>query len=362
MSTVSSHDLAAGGPVHKTVTLKMVAESCGVSVGAVSQCLRNPANKRFAESTRAMILAKARELNYTPNRMAAGLREGRTRYLSLVVPWNTPEMLDAAELEAAAHGYGLSIHFTVSPDLEAERKAIQYSVEQRVDGLLWLPSDTAWGYTQTINRLRRSNTLTVFLEVGLPGLPEAGLVEVDYETSLIEVLQGYRVSGLKRLALFTSGSGHQMRARRAAVFKSFCDRGDLHGEIVEVKNEQEMAERLDALRGERCGLICEADWLGVDALRWARSRGVEFPQSMQLTVIGDILIGGRFRVGELCQPNYSAIRRPSGEMARTAVRLLIEALEKKTFGEQLPRRCLSAEFIPRETTEGIGPGREKGHS
>lgn len=332
----------------RSTTLKMVAEACGLSIAAVSLCLRYPDNPRFTEATRKLIQAKARELNYIPNRLAASLREGRTHFLSLVVPWNTPELLDSAELEATAQGYGMSIHFTVSPDLEAERKAIHHALGQHVDGLIWLPSDTAWGYTRTINRLRQSNTRTVFLESALPGLPEAGLVEVDYETNLLKVLEGFRRDGLEELILFTPGTGHQLRARRAAVFSGFCQRHGLRGDIVEVKGEAEIRVRCGKIK-RRAGILCEGDWMGLDVLHFAESKGIEFPRDIHLVVLGDILMGSRFRVGEISRPKMSAIRRPSGEMARLAVKMLAESLRANTK-DQLPRQMLHSTWVPRGTT------------
>lgn len=330
------------------VTMKMLAEACGVSIGAVSQCLRNPEHRRFSKETRERIIAKANELNYIPNRLAAGLRAGRSQYLSLVVPWNTPETLDAAELEARAHGYGLSIHFTAGSDLDAERKALCYGLGQRVDGLIWLPSDTAWDYARTLKQLRRSGTPTVFLEVALPGLPEAGLVEVNYESSLRKVMRGFLKTGCEKLILFTPGASHQMRARRAAVFDKFCRKHGVCGEIVVVGSEPEVVEQTLAAISTRCGVICEGDWTGLDVIRFAEKTGLRFPGDIQLVAVGDMLIGRRFRVGEICRPSYSAIRRPSGEMAREAVRILIQAVENP--GGSLPRKTLRSEFVQRDTS------------
>lgn len=331
------------------MTIKMIAEQLGLSQGAVSQCLRNPNNTRFSEQTRQRVLAKAKELNYVPNLLAAGLREGRTRFLSMVVPWNTPEMLDTAELEAKKRGYGLSIHFTVSPDLDAERKAIQYALGQRVDGLIWLPSDTAWGYTRTIQQLRQSGLRTVFLETALPGMPEAGLVEVDYEAPLLQVLDEYRKTGCRQLIYISPGRAHLMRARRLAVFEEFLQRTGLEGEVVEARGDHELIDQVLDRIATPCGVICDGDWYALDLLRFVKERGIRMPEELQLVVVGDILVGGRFRIGEICQPRYSAIRRPSGEMARQAVTMLIDSLESGT-NDALPRKLLESSWIVRETT------------
>lgn len=332
------------------VTIHMIAEQLGLSQGAVSQCLRNPENTRFSKKTRERVLAKARELNYIPNRLAAGLREGKTKFLSMVVPWNTPELLDTAELEAKKNGYGLSIHFTVGPDLDAERKAIQYALGQRVDGLIWMPSDTAWGYTRTISLLRQSGMRTVFLEAALPGMPEAGLVEVDYETPLQGVLQGYRKSKCEQMIYIFPERSHQMRARRVAVFEGFLKRWHISGEIVEVGDDFERITALVDRLPPSCGIICDGDWYAIHLIQCLKKKQLRIPEDVQLAVVGDMLLGGSFRLGEICEPHYSAIRRPSGEMARRAVQMLIHAVEN-SFSGSLPRVLLDSEWISRDTTE-----------
>lgn len=77
-----------------TVTLETIAQMSNVSRGAGSLVLRNPDHPRFAKETRERILEAARKLNYVPNRMASGLRRGQSRFVSLMVPWNTPELLE----------------------------------------------------------------------------------------------------------------------------------------------------------------------------------------------------------------------------------------------------------------------------
>lgn len=318
-------------------------------MGAVSQCLRNPKNTRFSEKIRTRIAQEARSIGYVPNRVAAGLREGRTNFLAMVVPWNTPELLDAAEMEAKSNGYNLGIHFTVTPDLEAERKAIRHALGQRADGLIWMPSDTAWQYPFTLELIRTSGTPTVFLEAALPGLPEAGLVDVNYGAQLGGALDHFRASACRRLWFFTPSRKHSMRERRAQFFEEYCVTHGLDGRVFEDADATRILEMLETWPRPD-GIICEGDWMGLDILAWAESKGMRIPDDLQLVIIGDLLVGGRFRIGEISRPQITAIRRPSGEMAREAVRMLVSAIESKNE-KQLGTRMLDAEFILRATTK-----------
>ncbi len=69
----------------KSVTLKSVAERVGLSPGTVSSVLNDtPAAQSIPESTKARIIAAARELNYRPNFFARSLRAKRTFTVGII--------------------------------------------------------------------------------------------------------------------------------------------------------------------------------------------------------------------------------------------------------------------------------------
>ena len=59
------------------VTIKDIAQKCGLSITTVSLVLNNK-DSRISEKTRQMITEAAQELNYVPNRMAVGLATKKT--------------------------------------------------------------------------------------------------------------------------------------------------------------------------------------------------------------------------------------------------------------------------------------------
>ncbi|MBY5813655.1 LacI family DNA-binding transcriptional regulator, partial [Rhizobium leguminosarum] len=61
-----------------------VARLAGVAISTVSRALANPG--RVNEKTRAKINAAARQLGYTPNAMARGLRVGKSNIIMIILP------------------------------------------------------------------------------------------------------------------------------------------------------------------------------------------------------------------------------------------------------------------------------------
>lgn len=67
---------------NRPVTIKSIANELGISFSSVSKALNgNPAIK---EETRQMVLAKAKEMGYTPNSLAKGLRGNSTKTIAII--------------------------------------------------------------------------------------------------------------------------------------------------------------------------------------------------------------------------------------------------------------------------------------
>jgi len=70
-----------------TATLKTIAGRIGTSVSTVSRVLNGRARTyRISSETAERILAMAKELNFSPNMLAKGLRLRRSNTIGLVIP------------------------------------------------------------------------------------------------------------------------------------------------------------------------------------------------------------------------------------------------------------------------------------
>lgn len=69
---------------HSGPLMADVARLAGVAISTVSRALANPG--RVNEKTRAKIDAAAKQLGYTPNAMARGLRVGKSNVVMIILP------------------------------------------------------------------------------------------------------------------------------------------------------------------------------------------------------------------------------------------------------------------------------------
>lgn len=333
------------------ITLSTIASRCNLSRQTVSQIIRNPENPKFAERTRKLVLTTARNLNYLPNRVAGHLREGRTQLLSMVVAWYAPELMDLAEQTASAREYALMVQCTAGPNKEAEIRALTTALTRRVDGIVWQPLQEESAYEDIIRQIRRMGVQVVMLETQLESFWEASVVDFDYSTGYGPALEHLEDQGYRKLVYLT-GLENRLDANQINEFHRAVSGVPAAKDVCIIRDEQEIQpavlRQLEETPVPVC-FVCETDWLGLHVIRIAKALRLNVPQQLGVIVINDVLIGGRFRVGELCTPSISAIPRPFGQMSRRAIEILVERIEKKT-AESGRKELIPMSFIPREST------------
>ena len=99
--------LMADTASNKPVTIKSIAKELGISFSTVSKALNN--NPLVKEETRRLVLDTAKEMGYTPNSLAKGLRSNSTKTIAVI--FNDIEnpaltyIFRNISIEMANHGY-----------------------------------------------------------------------------------------------------------------------------------------------------------------------------------------------------------------------------------------------------------------
>ncbi|MRG88136.1 LacI family DNA-binding transcriptional regulator [Salinibacillus xinjiangensis] len=120
----------------KMTTIKDVSKKAGVSVATVSRVLNN---KKVKKETVEHVLRIMKELNYSPNQIARGLSNKKTKTIALVIPViNNPFFPElASSIEHIAHKYGYKI-FLCNSDDSKEKLAdyIDTLTSNYIDGVI----------------------------------------------------------------------------------------------------------------------------------------------------------------------------------------------------------------------------------
>lgn len=162
----------------ETVTLVQIAKRAGVHVSTVSRALR-PKTRGVSSANAARIRALAEEMGYQPDTAAAALRTGRSKMISMVVPYVTDFVLarifEGVDQRASELGYHTLVSSTYdNPELRLAQ--LDEFQARRAEGIV--VADARLDGDDLIQILRRKKLPYVLVNRRLRGHPSVTLDDV----------------------------------------------------------------------------------------------------------------------------------------------------------------------------------------
>ncbi len=213
----------------KKTLLEDIAKELNVSKTLVSMVINGKGDAYgISKKTQEKVLAKAGEMEYTPNVFARALRTGKSHLIALLVAdISNPFYSNIAkyvEKELASKGYNLMICST-DENVEREEKLISLFAEQHmIDGLIIATTNTSGEYFKK-ERLR--NFPIVFIDRYLPDIESNYVVANNYQGSL-EITELLIQKGCKNiLALNITPSHISSLTERVKGYKDALKKHDI---------------------------------------------------------------------------------------------------------------------------------------
>jgi DNA-binding LacI/PurR family transcriptional regulator len=278
-------------------TSRDIADAAGVSQATVSRALRNSPLVR--PETRERIQRIARELNYSVNRNAAGLRTQQSKTIALLLfdetsgeqPQINPfflSMLGSITSSAAALGYDVLVSFQqASNDWH-----IEYQVSNRADGIILLGyGDDFLSYRKKITALHDSGTHFIIWGPMVHEHP-------GHSLGCDNVSGGYQAAahlarlGRRKIAFFGLVSErspeHMSRYRGYQKALREANLPEIPGLVVQTDSHEEFgyqaAESLLDSGEDFDAIFAVTDVIAIGAMRALRDRGVRVPDDVALVV------------------------------------------------------------------------------
>jgi len=337
------------------VRLRDVAARAGVSVKTVSNVVNG--YRHVSPDMRARVQVVLDEMGYRPNLAARNLRAGRTGVIALALPeLDNPYFAElAGSVVRAAEEHGWTVLVDQTEALRDREVAVVEGFRNHlIDGLIMSPM--ALGENDLAARAEADIPLVLLGEkIGAGPIDHVAIDNVsaaEAATAHLLGLRRYRISAV----------GHQPRSSRESGVAHLRRRGwerALAAAGIEVEEalvapvsafgRQQGADAVAALldSGARPdALFCFNDTLAFGALRLLADRGIRVPEDVAVIGIDDVA-EGRFTV-----PTLSSVAPDKEGIARTAVSMLAERLERGTVSR--PPRDVRAGFevMARESTLG----------
>jgi len=135
------------------VTIKTIAEITGLSLGTVSQALRD--NNQTSEKTRAKVRAAAEKLGYVPSDIGRALQAGKSfligYFLADITMTYYVEIMQGLARAASENGYGV-LFVSPSFDPEDQIKQIKFLEKKKVEGIITSGCEPeAWRYLEKLH-------------------------------------------------------------------------------------------------------------------------------------------------------------------------------------------------------------------
>jgi LacI family transcriptional regulator len=341
------------------VTIHDVARHAGVSPMTVSRVINSENNVR--EETRAKVAASVKTLRFSPNPAARNLASAASIHIGILYANSTAAYLSElllGVLEQSSHS-SCQLVLEQCENLESERKAVQRLIAGHVDGVI-LPAPLC----------DSEDALKTVVSAGIPavlvtsGRPAPGFSAVsinDFEAAR-EMTRYLLGLGHRRIAFINGHPGHTASGQR---FRGFMEGMTEAG--VEVSANQvaqgfftyrsglEAAEKLLANGFNPTAIFACNDDMAAATIAIAHRKGLDVP--------GDIAIAGfdDTPLATMIWPELTTVHRPIADMAREAVRLLIEQVRAKRSGKQpaTEHRLMKYTLVKRDSSGPASPPKRK---
>lgn len=307
--------------------LQDVADLAGVSMKTVSNVVREYAH--VSPAMRDKVQAAIEELGYRPNLTARRLATGRTGMIALAIPeldqFYFAEISRLIGEEAERQGYRILVEQTLN-DVEAERAVIRDREEGLVDGIIFQPARID---TLEIARLRPETPLVLLGEAARP--LTADHVMIDNTRAARDGVAMLVRSGRRRIAFLASVGGDltestQLRllgyqeallAAGIPLDPGLVLRSDgfaLEDGVRAITSAVDAGVHFDAV-------LCRDDQFAMSALRGLAQAGLRVPDDVAVLGWDDTAIA------RYSTPALSSVSPDKGELARRALRLLMDRME-----------------------------------
>ena len=316
------------------MTIKDIAERCGVSISTVSRVLNN--HPDVSAAVRAKVLETARAAHYVPNSSARDLVKPQADTIGLVVrgvgnPFFT-QLIRAIETAIDTAGYSLALHQINSEEDELLAGAT-LARSKKLRGLIFLGGKS--NYRQEDIAILHVPFVCCTYTMRFTQLPreEYSSVAIDDEMEAYRAVKLLLDQGHRKIGLLlndkTDRSIGEMR------YMGYCTALKEAGiEVDETLVEQcgsfrlepgyEATRRLLERRKDVTAIFALSDSMAIAAIKALHDSGRKVPEDCSVTAIDGI------EMTAYTLPTLTTMAQPQAELGTTAVETLVDMIEGRS--------------------------------
>lgn len=337
----------------KKTSLKDIANQLGVSKTLVSFVLNGKEKEfRINEDICKRVLEVAKELNYQPNRIAQGLRTGKTNTIGLIIADIANPFFGklGREIEQEAANYGYRVIFC-SSDENAEKSKQQITMLQQsqVDGYIISPPKYS---EEQIMALAKGKIPFVLIDRYFPEI-ECNYIVVDNFNAAYGATNHLLKLGRKRIANITVNLDLiNMKERTDGYKQALIDAGiDVDNSLIKAlpfsHDNTDVARAIKELvenkENKVDAILFSTSKLGINGIESISALGLKIPDDIAIISFDD---PDAYRI---CSSPVTVVDQPLKEIGKTAVQVLMEEIKSSDNNREIQKITLKTDFIVRKS-------------
>lgn len=329
------------------VTMKHIAELCGVSVATVSKIV-NGKDDDVKEETRLRVLKTVEEEGYFINTLARSMKTKNTKTLGLIVPdFKNAYYTDisrGAEDMAVRKGYSL---FLCNTD-DSINKEISYLVklmEKQVDGIIIIASMER---DVEMEELLKINVPFAVLNNSTNYKDYSVKVHVDDYTGMYEGMEHLIGLGHKKIMYLQGETGLSFGEERFRGYKDALEKhGIAYDENLVATTTFNVEGAYDYLREngmvpETTAIMCGNDLMAMGVLNWAKEECIDVPGDLSIIGYDDTI----FSV--ISSPKITTVNQHCHLVGEILVKELLEKIDSEDYTQKMIP--VASHLVVREST------------
>lgn len=322
------------------VTIKEVAKRAGVSIATVSRYINKSLHLR--EKNRRKIEKAIEELDYHPLVYARRLAGGKLNTFGLVIPgyegifYSFYALKIIREVAAALDEKEIDMHLNIYRNQDNFNSSL-------VDGVIM--ADIISNKEQLL-RLKKEDTPVVVINRELPD-KDISFVAVDNYKGAYEATEFLINHGHKKIVHLAGDMEVQCARQRVEGFKGALEKNRIKSNpnyICETNfsraKAREELQKLFSAKDFPTAIFCCSDEVANEVLSFADENSINVPEKLSIIGFDD---NPNFNYGNLM---LTTVRQPIDEMAREAVKILEQTIDKKISPQKL---ILEPKLVIRDT-------------
>lgn len=338
----------------KKTSLNDIAMHLGVSKTLVSFVLNGRGKEfRISDEICQKVLDAAKEMNYQPNRIAQGLRTGKTKTIGLIIADIANPFFGKLgreiEQEAARHGYRVIF---CSSDENPEKSGQQIAMLQQsqVDGFIISPPMNS---EDQIRALSKSHVPFVLIDRYFPDI-ECNYIVVDNFDAAYQATSHLLKLGRKKIANITVNLDLVNMKERTDGYKQALTDASIGVDENLVKvlpfshDNKDVTKAIKDLTGHRSNPKADAilfsnSKLGVMGIECISELGLKIPEDIAVVSFDNA------DAYKICVSPVTVVGQPLKEIGKTSVSILLSEILHPNAIPKIQKFKLKTEFIIRKS-------------